>query len=76
MADIGVPWDGSINALRSEIFKSLKHGYTIPNGHFDGLHIEWTVEIDDTTEWWKQLWAAAEEMVKTDRTLSIRVTHD
>jgi hypothetical protein len=76
MAEIGVPWDGSINALRSEIYKSLKHGYTIPNGHFDGLYIEWTVEIDDTTECWKKTWAAAEEMIKNDPALSIRVIHD
>src|SRR5690606_10682573 len=73
MADIGVAWDGSINALRTEIYETLKHGDTIPNGHFDGLHIEWTVEINDTTESWKRLWALAEGLLKSERALSIRV---
>lgn len=51
MAENGIGWDGSIDVLRSEISNAFGRGEDIPNGRFDGLRVEWTIEVDTSTYW-------------------------
>lgn len=62
--ELGITWDGSITQLRKEIWTALKMGYAIPYGRFDGTRIDWTVEIDDTTERDARLWDHAIAMAR------------